>query len=292
MVDLATPAIKSAARLARALPEPVALAVGDTAARLSSRVTPERRRLAARNLCRVDPDLRGWRLHRSVSRLFESYGRYWVESFRLPGTSLADIDAGFTAEGLEHIAAAREKGAGAIMALPHLGGWEWAGFWLTRVQGIPVTAVVEQLEPPDLFEWFVELRRSIGMEVVPLGPEAGKATIRALRNNDLLALLCDRDLVGDGIEVEFFGERTTLPGGPAVLALRTGAPLLPTAIYFRGSKRHGVVCPPLDTTRHGTLREDISRITQDVANALEDLIREAPEQWHLLQPNWPSDRGS
>ena len=57
------------------------------------------------------------------------------------------------------------------MALPHLGGWEWAGFWLAQVQDIPVTAVVEQLEPPELFEWFVGLRRSFGMEVVPLGPE-------------------------------------------------------------------------------------------------------------------------
>ena len=262
----------------------------DAAARLTSRFTPGRRRMAARNLRRADPTLRGLRLDRAVSRLFESYGRYWVESFRLPGMSLQEIEEGFTAEGMEHIDAAREKGTGAIMALPHLGGWEWAGFWLTRVRGIPVTAVVEQLEPPDLFEWFVELRRSIGMEVVPLGPEAGKATIRALKNNDLLALLCDRDLTGDGVEVEFFGERTTLPAGPAVLALRTGAPIHPTAIYFRGKRRHGVVRPALDTSRQGALRDDMARITQDIAYALEGLIREAPEQWHLLQPNWPSDR--
>ncbi len=292
MVDVLTPAFKVGARLARALPEPVAMRTGDALARASSRITPARRRMAARNLQRADPSLRGIRLQRATSRLFESYGRYWVESFRLPGMSLEEIDAGFSAEGLEHIDAARAAGSGAIMALPHLGGWEWAGFWLTRIRGIPVTAVVEQLDPPELFEWFVELRRSIGMEVVPLGPEAGKATIRALRNNDLLALLCDRDLAGDGVEVEFFGERTTLPAGPAVLALRTGAPIHPTAIYFHGEKRHGVVQPALDTSRHGTLREDIARITQDVANALEELIRVAPEQWHLLQPNWPSDRGS
>lgn len=290
MVDLTTTAFKGAARLVRALPAPIAQAAGDATARLSSRATPGKRRIAARNLRRADPSLHGRRLDRAVSRLFESYGRYWVESFRLPGSSVDEIDAGFTAEGLEHIEAAREKGTGAIMALPHLGGWEWAGFWLTRVKGIPVTAVVERLDPPDLFEWFVDLRRSIGMEVVPLGPEAGKATIKALRNNDLLALLCDRDLAGDGVEVEFFGERTTLPAGPAVLALRTGAPIHPTAIYFRGSKRHGVVRPALDTARRGLLREDIARITQDVATALEELIREAPEQWHLLQPNWPSDR--
>ena len=90
--------------------------------------------------------------------------------------------------------------------------------------------------------------------------------------------------------VEFFGEETTLPGGPALLALRSGAPLLPTAVYFEGRRRRGIIGPPLDTTRRGKLRDDVARITQDIAVELEALIRRAPEQWHLLQPNWPSDR--
>jgi len=227
-----------------------------------------------------------------VRETFESYARYYEESFRLPGTSAADLDAGFTHEGYEHLDKALAAGSGAIMAMPHLGGWEWSGFWLTQVRGLPVTAVVEQLEPPELFEWFVGLRRSFGFEVVALGPDAGTATARALKANHTLALLCDRDLAGHGPEVEFFGERTTLPGGPATLAVRTGAPILPTAIYFDGpTSRHAVVLPPLDTGRRGRLREDVGRITQDLAHALEDLIRRAPEQWHLLQPNWPSDRG-
>jgi phosphatidylinositol dimannoside acyltransferase len=223
---------------------------------------------------------------------FESYARYYVESFRLPGTSPEDLDAGFVTEGYEHLEAALAAGKGAIMALPHLGGWEWAGFWLTRVRDVPVTAVVERLDPPALFEWFVDLRRSFGFEVVPLGPEAGPATVRALKANHVLALLCDRDLDGGGIDVEFFGERTTLPAGPATLGLRTGAAILPTAIYFDGRIRRGVVRPPLDTSRRAGFREDVARVTQDVAHALEELIREAPEQWHLLQPNWPSDRAT
>jgi KDO2-lipid IV(A) lauroyltransferase len=245
-----------------------------------------------RNLRRVDPDIGPAALERAVVETFESYARYYVESFRLPGTNPADLESGFTTEGYEHVEQARGAGKGAIMALPHLGGWEWSGFWLTRVKGIPVTVVVEQLEPPALFEWFVELRRSFGFEVVPLGRHAGAATARALKANHVLALLCDRDLDGRGTEVEFFGERTTLPAGPATLAIRSGAPILPTAIYFDGTRRRGVVRPPLDTARQGTLREDVARITQDLAYALEGLIREAPEQWHLLQPNWPSDRAS
>ncbi|MGQ0831733.1 MAG: phosphatidylinositol mannoside acyltransferase [Microthrixaceae bacterium] len=292
MVDLVTPAYRAAAGLARVMPQPVASASARRLAWVAMRVASDRRAQVERNLRRVDPSLHGARLRRMVRETFESYARYYEESFRLPGTSAADLDAGFTHEGYEHLDKALAAGNGAIMAMPHLGGWEWSGFWLTQVRGLPVTAVVEQLEPPELFEWFAGLRRSFGFEIVALGPDAGTATARALKANHTLALLCDRDLVGHGPAVEFFGEQTTLPGGPATLAVRTGAPILPTAIYFDGpTSRHAVVLPPLDTERRGRLREDVARITQDLARALEDLIRRAPEQWHLLQPNWPSDRG-
>jgi phosphatidylinositol dimannoside acyltransferase len=291
VVDVVTPAYKVAARLARALPEGVAATSARRLGRLAGHLTRARRAQVERNLRRIDPTLSGKALRRLVDQTFESYARYYEESFRLPGTSAADLDAGFQADGWHLLDAALDEGNGAIMAMPHLGGWEWSGFWVTQVQQRPVTAVVERLEPPELFEWFVGLRRSFGFEVVAVGPEAGPATARALRSNHTLALLCDRDLAGTGPEVEFFGERTTLPGGPATLALRTGAPILPTAIYFDGPHlRRSVVLPALDATRHGKLRDDVQRVTQDLARALEGLIRRAPEQWHLLQPNWPSDR--
>ena len=129
------------------------------------------------------------------------------------------------------------------------------------------------------------------MTVVPVGSAATGAVARALRANEVVCLLCDRDIQGGGVEVEFFGERTSLPAGPATLALRTGAPVLPCAVYFDGASHHGVVRPPLAVEREGRLREDVRRITQDLAHELEGLIRRAPEQWHLLQPNWPSDPG-
>ena len=150
--------------------------------------------------------------------------------------------------------------------------------------------VVEPVTPPELFEWFVEVRAAMGMEVVALGPKAASAALRALRDNWLLALVCDRDLQGDGVEVEFFGERTTMPAGPATLALRAGSVIVPVAVYFRPQGgHHAVVRPPLDTTRQGSVREDVTRITQALAAEFEGLISAQPQQWHLLQPNWPSD---
>jgi KDO2-lipid IV(A) lauroyltransferase len=277
--------------IARALPKrllgPVVAATGSVA----SRVMNDRREIVARNLRRVvGPELQGRALRRMVDDTFESYVRYWGESFRLPGTSPEDLDAGITHDGLHYVLDALEDGTGIIMAMPHLGGWEWAAFWLASVHKVPITAVVEPVDPPELAEWFVGLRSSLGINVVPLGKSAGTEVARALKANHLVCLLCDRDLSGTGVEVEFFGERTTMPGGPATLALRTGAPLCPSAVYFEGDRRHGVVLPPLDTKRRGSLREDVARVTQDLALAFEDLIRQAPDQWHLLQPNWPSDR--
>lgn len=219
-----------------------------------------------------------------------SYVRYYVESFRLPNLSADAIEAGITTTGTDELWAALDRGTGAILALPHLGGWEWAGFWLTKVRGVRVSVVVEALEPPELFDFFASFRESLGMSVIPLGPDAATRVLEALANNQVVCLLADRDLQGGGIEVDFFGESTTLPAGPALLGLRAGAPVFPTAVYFRPGDGHfGLVRPPLDTRRQGRLRADVARLTQDLAHEFETLIRRAPAQWHLLQPNWPSD---
>ncbi|HEX4161254.1 MAG TPA: hypothetical protein VHZ05_02080, partial [Acidimicrobiales bacterium] len=192
--------------------------------------------------------------------------------------------------GREHLSKAMADGKGIVMALPHVGSWEWGGYWLA-LEGMPMTAVVEVLEPEELFEWFVEKRAAMGLTAVPLGEGTTAPLVRAIKNNELAGLVSDRDLQGNGVEVEFFGERTTLPGGAATLAIRTGAPLIPVCVYS-GPGRHwhtAVVHPPMDTSRRGTLREDVARITQDMARVFEHDIRCRPEQWHMYQPNWPSD---
>src|SRR5262249_42455602 len=159
-----------------------------------------------------------------------SYGRYWAESLRLPSLPPADIKAGVTYDGFENIAAGEAAGRGTILALPHLGGWEWAGTQLS-LTGHPISVVVEALQPPAVFGWFVAFRQRLGMQVIPAGPGAAAACTRALANNHLLCLLCDRLVSGAaGTEVEFFGERTLLPAGPVTLAMRTGAALLPCAV--------------------------------------------------------------
>lgn len=283
---------RAGATAARRVPEPLADGLARLAAMGVARRRGPRRAQVERNLRRVHgPHFEGRELERAVSATFVSYARYWVESFRLPGVDPATLDARMSYVGADHIEAGLDAGKGVILALPHLGCWEWAGFWVAEIMGRPLTVVVEALEPPELFEWFADLRRSLGMNVVALDRDAGREVIKALEANHVVCLLCDRDLGGGGVEVEFFGEVTRLPAGPATMALRTGAPVLPTAVYLRGRSHHAVVRPPVSATREGRARDDIGRMTQQLAFELESLIRAAPEQWHLLQPNWPSDPG-
>ena len=157
-----------------------------------------RRFLVARNLRRIDPNLSGLALRRAVNATFESYAAYWLEAFRLPSLTPEELDAGMTYEGYEHIERSLHRGRGTILVLPHLGGWEWTGFWFTRVVGVPISAVVERLEPPELFDWFTEFRTSLGINVVPLGPDAGREVLAAVKRNDLVCLLSDRDIEGNG----------------------------------------------------------------------------------------------
>jgi KDO2-lipid IV(A) lauroyltransferase len=129
------------------------------------------------------------------------------------------------------------------------------------------------------------------MEVVFLGGDSVPRLLKALRAGRVVCLVSDRDLTGDGVEVELFGEKTTMPGGPAALALRTGAPIVPVGNYFLPEERQLVhITPPIPAERQGRLRDDVRRITQDLAHRFEELIRAAPEQWLMMQPMWPSDQ--
>lgn len=290
MTDATTLAYRASAGLARRIPPPVLRPARRAVTTVAARVSAERRFLVARHLQRVvGPGLHGGALEHKVTEAFHAYARYWEDSARLPSLSDTEVDLGFSYEGFEHIENGWATGVGPILALPHLGGWEWAGRWLTCRPGYEVTVVVEPQNPPELFEWMIEYREAFGMHVIPLGPDAAPAVMKALKANHVVCLLCDRDIGGGGMSVEFFGEETTIPAGPATLALRTGAHIVPVGVYQLRDRHHAVCLPPVEAERRGRLRADVARVTQSLAGQLEVLIRARPEQWHLMQPNWPSD---
>lgn len=264
-------------------------AVVGVASRIFAR---DARRQAARHQRRIAPNLRSREIARRVDAVFAGYARYWLESLRLPYLSSSVVNNAISVHGYDHVEEALSRGNGVILALPHLGGWEWAGRWLAD-RGVAVFAVAERLGDEAVHEYLTDLRAKLGIQVIPLDSSSGGRVLAALRENAVVCLISDRDLQGDGVEVSFFGERTTVPGGPATLALRTGAKILPTAVFHSpGVDGHiGLVKPPLEVTRSAApLRQDVARITQNLTDELAEFIRRDPGQWHLLQPNWPSDR--
>jgi phosphatidylinositol dimannoside acyltransferase len=276
------------------LPERVDVRLGEAVASTIGRAPQWRASDLAANLAQVlaggtgvAPDAAV--LERYVTRAMGTYGRYWTEGAKLPAIAPGTVTQRIRfSEGEHHLRDAVCEGNGVILALPHVGSWEWGGTLLADL-GWPMTAVAERLEPPELFEWFVAKRVEMGLGIVPLDEHASAAVAKVLRAGGIVGLLCDRDLQDNGIEVELFGSTTTAPAGPAMLALRTGAVLLCAAVYSGpGRDHHVVVTPPIETERRGTLRKDVARVTQSVTDELGWLIRRAPEQWHVLQANWPT----
>ncbi|MEX2278738.1 MAG: phosphatidylinositol mannoside acyltransferase [Acidimicrobiia bacterium] len=270
------------------LPFRTAIALGQIAGRLFGRFGTGRRTMVERHARRLG--IRTEDIPSHVSAVFAAYGRYWAEALWIRPKRRTFVDARTTGEGLDYLQAAHDDGRGAIAALPHMGNWEYAATVGTRL-GLTVVAVAENLRNHRIRDWFLGLRSSMDIGIVLA--TGGSQVIRELETvigaNGVVALLCDRDLKGKGVEVEFLGERTTMPAGPASLALRTGAPILPVATYFTENGHHVVVRPPIEIPAGTDRTERIRATTQILAKELESLILAAPEQWHLVQPNWPSD---
>jgi phosphatidylinositol dimannoside acyltransferase len=291
-----TPEARAARRWLRAwqacrrLPEPVAFAFGRLGG-IAWYLADRRRREALRDNLRhvLGPEASAATLERVVRRGFASYGRYWVEAFRLEDLANDEVVRRLDFEGREHLDGALAAGRGVIFAAPHIGNWDFGAAWLA-VNGYPASAVVERLRPAELFERFAAYRRALGIEVLPLedGSETLRAVLRTLRAGRLALLVCDRDLTGGGLPVTMFGAPTTLPGGPASLALKTGALVLPCAVYqARRRGRWLAVCrPPLAARPTGDARADAAELTRRLAAEFELLIARAPEQWHVLSRYW------
>lgn len=228
-------------------------------------------------------------LERIVEEAFRWYGRYWAETFRASMLSTAAISARTSAVGTEHLDRAVADGTGAVIPSMHLGNYDIGGRWVA--DRFPLVAVAEVLEPRAVFERFLRVRRKLGMQIVPLerGADVIGACIDHVRQGKLIALLADRDLSQRGIEVSFFGRRARMAAGPAVIAARTGAPLIPSVMYQvdDGSFRFLVnePLPPPPNTGPAAIAATMQRI----AEVFEGFIRRAPAQWHMFQRFWPEE---
>jgi phosphatidylinositol dimannoside acyltransferase len=232
---------------------------------------------AVLRLPRDHPDVR-----RTATRAFHNYGRMIADFTRIPALDSEEVSQLMTYSGTEHIDAALEEGRGAILALPHMGSWDVAGT-AAGVLGYDIHAVAETF-PGSLNDAVVEGREHLGLKVIPLGRAAVPRLIEILQQNKVAALLTDI-AHGRGVEVEMFERRVELAAGPASLALRTGAALLPVAVWATGPSRyHGHVEPELVPVITGNRKHDIKVLSQRLAHIFERLIRAHPDNWYAFKP--------
>ncbi|MEU4166730.1 phosphatidylinositol mannoside acyltransferase [Streptomyces sp. NPDC026665] len=273
------------------LPEPVAAGLGRTIADIAWKRRGKGVQRLESNYARVVPDATPERLAELSRAGMRSYLRYWMESFRLPAWSEERVTNGFDPKDVHCLTDGIASDRGVILALPHMANWDLAGAWVTTGLRTPFTTVAERLKPESLYDRFVAYREGLGMEVLPHSGGAAFGTLaRRLRDGGLICLVAERDLSASGVEVEFFGETTRMPAGPALLAQQTGALLLPVTLWYDDSPvMRGRVHPPVEVPLSGSRPEKTSVMTQALADAFADGIAEHPEDWHMLQRLWLKD---
>lgn len=266
--------------VARRLPAGLVFGAADAGALIAARFGPQGHFRA--NLARVVPPAS---LDAAVRTAFRSAARAYVESFRAADMDVDELHAATTVDGFEHLDAALDREEGAIILLAHHGSWDVAARW-AESHDYHLAVVAEVLRPRRLFATYVAAREAMGLEVVPLrrGGDAVERLRRVLAANHLVGLLTDRDLTGRAPLVLLFGEPARIPAGPAVLSRRTGAPIVPISMLQRPGRRYHLQVLPAFRVQ-GDLRVGC----QQVARALEDLIRLDPTQWHAYQPVFEAD---
>jgi phosphatidylinositol dimannoside acyltransferase len=274
--------------VARTMPERTGRRTFETLAELGYLSLPGVRATVRRNQAQVlGLPASDRRVEASTRQAFRLYGRYWQETFLVPTWTDREVLERFTCDGFEHMQAALAAGRGAIAALPHLGNWDVAGRWMATM-GLPVVSVAEELRPAELFDMFVQNRRELGIEVLPLSSNGhvGRQLASALTANRVVALVADRHLGGRGVDVEMFGRTRRMPAGPAMLSLATGAPLIPTPVYTTDRGWHLVMHEPITIEPTGERKEDAEALTRRLAVSFERAIAAAPADWHLFLPGW------
>lgn len=244
------------------------------------------------NLARVkewEPD----ELREATREGLRSYMRYWCDAFRMSEWRHERIIDGVRTVNEERLREPLAAGRGVVVPLPHMGNWDWAGAWAC-LTGAPLATVAERLKPERLFERFVTYREALGMTVLPLtggeGDIMGRLTDH-LRGGGLVCLPAERDLSKRGVPVTLFGEETRMPAGSAMLAMRTGADLVPVTLSYEGREPgHRLVVDFHERIEMPEQRGNrLAVVTQRIADAFEVGIRAHPEDWHMTQRLYLSD---
>jgi len=237
------------------------------------------------NYLRVRPEFDELQLEAAVREGMRSYLRYWCDTFRLPLWSAQEIVQRTTVINDHLVRDALAAGKGVIISLPHAGNWDHAGAYYCET-GAPIVTVAEHLEPERLFRKFLAYRESLGMEVLDASTRSLAVLSQRLRQGRMIALVADRDLSANGVDVTFFNHPARMPAGPAVLSIQTGAPLLTAFVRYLETGIEIAFEAAIAIPTTGKNADKVAAMIQESATRLERHLLEYTTDWHMLQRIW------
>lgn len=236
------------------------------------------------------------RVKRVAFASWRNYGRPASDLIYFPHVNMNQVEANLvdlTQDGTwqEYARQALAPGKGAIVASAHFGSWDMAGAVVAR--HFPLSAIAEMFKDERLNNLIQGSRRAKNVEIIPMENSA-RRILQDLHRNWFVAIVVDRPMTKEnGIEVTFFGHKTYVSGGPAALALKCGAAVVPGLVWYGSHGKFYVrAFPPTFPRPCNTPEErtqEIARLTQYMYDALEEVIREWPTQWFMFRPFWPED---
>jgi KDO2-lipid IV(A) lauroyltransferase len=243
-----------------------------------------------RNYARIVPDASARQLRDMSREGMRKYFQYWCDAFRLPDLSRQQIVDTAVWENKQTMLDAITANEGVVAAVSHSGNWDHIGAYMAITHG-GLISVAEDLKPEKLTQKFLDFRRGLGMDIVTLrkGDDVYRRLVEMAPRRDVYALLGDRDITRRGVPVEFFGEPTRMPAGPAALAYDTGARLFVANLWTDRDYSYARVSQRIRVDRTVERSTAIMRATQAIADQLAEGIAERPTDWHMLQPLWLAD---
>jgi len=271
-------------RIVRALPEKIAYSLFEKIGEMVlSRNGAPMKRLRS-NLERVAPGNDSDAMDQLMRAAVSSNMRYWCDTFRSPDWSKSRISTTVTVTREDLLTGPMKDGRGVVVALPHAGNWDHAGSYFCAM-GFPLVSVVERVKPEALFNKFLEYRQNMGMEVLALDGRSMGTLLQRAREGALIALVSDRDLSRSGVDVTFFGHPARMPAGAALLAIRTGIPLITAFVSYTNTGIH-IEFNSVPIPGQGTEAQRVSMVVQECADQFAKGIAKHPQDWHMLQRIW------
>jgi KDO2-lipid IV(A) lauroyltransferase len=214
------------------------------------------------------------------------YSKLIVDFLLMPHLSREGVLRMVDPVGLDRLRKAVDGGKGAIVVTPHFGNWDLAAATAAAL-GYPVTIVTERFGPAGMDRKVVAARQRLGLAVVPLSVRAGKASLTALRRGEIVGLVCDLPKEGRNLLVTIAGQRALVPAGPALLSLRSGAPIVPIVNRRVADGHYRLdVLEPLTWPASADAERDMREFAQAIIDRFEPALRANPEQWYLFSPMW------